>query len=78
MDPVTKAKIKFVYDKEKGGKDDAANKTNNEMVHIEDYISPDQLECEYGGNYNFSYNINDYWNALLEHTGKPYKVIDYM
>lgn len=77
MDPVTKAKIKFVYDKDKQTKDDAKG-VNNEWVHLQDYVPADQLETEYGGNYNFTFDIDTYWNALLEKTGKPYKTIDYM
>ncbi|KAI9490779.1 CRAL-TRIO domain-containing protein [Zychaea mexicana] len=78
MDPVTKAKIKFVHDEDKkGGKEDTKG-MSNEWVNLKDYVPKDMLECEYGGTYNFSYDVDSYWNALLEHTGKPYKVIDYM
>jgi hypothetical protein len=74
MDPVTKNKIKFVYD----GKDEKENKsTSNEWVHMEEYIDPDQLECDFGGRYNFTYEIEAYWSALLEKTGNPYKIIEY-
>ncbi|CDH51854.1 cral trio domain-containing protein [Lichtheimia corymbifera JMRC:FSU:9682] len=76
MDPVTKAKIKFVYDDEKRSKDDTKG-LKNEWVHIGDYIPKNMLECEYGGDYNFKYDIESYWSALLEKTGNPYKVIEY-
>ena len=74
MDPVTKNKIKFVYDA--NGKQDT-KATANEWVHIHDYIAPDQLESEYGGDFFFKFDIDTYWDRLLETTGKPYKVIDY-
>ncbi|KAI8148287.1 CRAL-TRIO domain-containing protein [Fennellomyces sp. T-0311] len=77
IDPVTKAKIKFVYDEEKRGKDDT-KAVSNEWVHLKDYVPPNMLEREYGGNFSFTYDIDAYWNALLKHTGKPYKIIDYM
>lgn len=75
MDPVTKNKIKFVYDS-KDEKDNTKN-TSNEWVHIQDYIPPDQLECDFGGRYNFTYELEPYWSSLLEKTGNPYKVIEY-
>jgi hypothetical protein len=74
MDPITKSKIKFVYD----GKDEKESKsTSNEWVHLGDYIDADQLECDYGGKFNFTYEIESYWSSLLEKTGNPYKIIDY-
>lgn len=74
MDPVTKNKIKFVID----GKDDKETKSlSNEMVHIQDYIDPDQLECDFGGHFNYQFEIESYWTALLEKTGNPYKIIEY-
>ncbi|CAO3651149.1 unnamed protein product [Mucor fragilis] len=74
MDPVTKNKIKFVYD----GKEEKENKnTSNEWVHMEEYIEPDQLECDFGGRYNFTYELEPYWSALLAKTGNPYKIIEY-
>ncbi|KAI9310172.1 CRAL-TRIO domain-containing protein [Dichotomocladium elegans] len=76
MDPVTKAKIKFVIDEEKRTKEDDKG-LKNEWVHLRDYISPSMLECEYGGEYNFKYDLETYWSALLEKTGNPYKVIEY-
>ncbi|KAG2226286.1 hypothetical protein INT45_005958 [Circinella minor] len=78
MDPVTKAKIKFVYDEDKkGGKEDTKG-VNNEWVHLKDYVPSNILEREYGGDYNFQFNIETYWNALLQRTGNPFKVIDYL
>ncbi|KAI9306925.1 CRAL-TRIO domain-containing protein [Cunninghamella echinulata] len=74
MDPVTKNKIKFVYDA--GGKSDT-KATTNEWVHLKDHISSDQLETDFGGDYHFKFNIDTYWKKLLEYTGSPYKVIDY-
>lgn len=74
MDPVTKNKIKFVYD----GKDEKdAKNTGNDWVHLSDFIDPEQLECEYGGRFNFTYELEPYWSTLLEKTGNPYKVIEY-
>lgn len=74
MDPVTKNKIKFVID----GKDNKETKSlNNEMVHLEDYIDPDQLECDFGGHFNYQFELEPYWKSLLEKTGNPYKIIDY-
>ncbi|KAG1457285.1 hypothetical protein G6F56_006644 [Rhizopus delemar] len=74
MDPVTKNKIKFVYDSKE--EKDTKN-TSNEWVHIKDYIDPEQLEVDFGGLHNFLYEIEPYWSSLLENTGNPYKVIDY-
>lgn len=74
MDPVTKNKIKFVYDA--GGNSDT-KATTNEWVHLKDHISSNQLETDFGGSYNFKFNIDSYWKKLLEYTGNPYKVIDY-
>ncbi|KAL0092617.1 CRAL-TRIO domain-containing protein [Phycomyces blakesleeanus] len=74
MDPITKQKIKFVYDRE--GKTDTKG-TTNEWVHLKDYISSNQLETDFGGEYHFSYEVEPYWNALLDKTGRPYKVIEY-
>ncbi|KAI8979179.1 CRAL-TRIO domain-containing protein [Mycotypha africana] len=74
MDPVTKNKIKFVYDGQEGKKEKSIG---NDWVHLKDYIEPDQLESDFGGEYNFEYDLESYWNALLEKTGKPYKIIDY-
>ncbi|KAI7861616.1 CRAL-TRIO domain-containing protein [Spinellus fusiger] len=76
IDPVTKAKIKFVRDSDKP-KEEGSN-TNSDLVDLVDYISADQLECPYGGNFNFQFNIDAYWSALLQATGNPYKTIDYM
>ncbi|KAG2234083.1 hypothetical protein INT48_006228 [Thamnidium elegans] len=74
MDPVTKNKIKFVVD----GKEDKDTKNlGNEMVRLDDYIDPEQLECDFGGHFNFEFELESYWTALLEKTGNPYKVIDY-
>lgn len=74
MDPVTKNKIKFVID----GKEDKDTKNlSNEMVRLEDYIDPEQLECDFGGRFNFEFELEAYWSALLEKTGNPYKIIDY-
>jgi hypothetical protein len=74
MDPVTKNKIKFVYD----GKDEKNNNsTNNEWVHLDEYIDPARLERDFGGAFDYSFELEPYWSALLEQTGNPYKVIDY-
>jgi hypothetical protein len=78
MDPVTLAKIKFVIDKkEDTEKERQKSQTDNEWVYLEDYVDQDQLECVYGGCYNFKYDFDIYWNALLDHTGRPYKLIRY-
>ncbi|ORX63165.1 CRAL/TRIO domain-containing protein [Hesseltinella vesiculosa] len=74
MDPVTKNKIKFVYD-DSGKQDTKA--TTNEWVHIQEHIPKDQLETEYGGDFAFKFDIDTYWDRLLQVTGKPYKIIDY-
>lgn len=74
MDPVTKNKIKFVHD---GSQEKENKNTSNEWVNLEDYIDPGQLECDFGGRFNFSYEIESYWSALLEKTGNPYKIIEY-
>lgn len=74
MDPVTKNKIKFVYD---SNEEKDTKSTSNEWVHIKDYIEEDQLECDFGGRFNYLYELEPYWSLLLEKTGRPYKVIDY-
>ncbi|CAO3591868.1 unnamed protein product [Absidia cylindrospora] len=76
MDPVTKNKIKFVYDNVDGKQDDT-KATTNEWVHFKDFISNDQLETDFGGDYPFRYDLETYWKSLLDITGDPYKVIDY-
>jgi hypothetical protein len=35
------------------------------------------MEVGLGGLYNFDFDVNVYWDALLEKTGRPYKVIEY-
>ncbi|KAI8578866.1 hypothetical protein K450DRAFT_244883 [Umbelopsis ramanniana AG] len=78
MDPVTLAKIKFAIDKKDDSeKERQKSQTENEWVFLEDYIDVNQLESVYGGTYNFKYDFDVYWNALLDHTGRPYKVIRY-
>lgn len=79
MDPVTFNKIKFVIDKknDSNGKETQKPQVENEWVHLEDYIDLDQLETVYGGNYNYKFDYEVYWKALLDHTGRPYKVIRY-
>ncbi|KAI9012020.1 CRAL-TRIO domain-containing protein [Phycomyces nitens] len=72
IDPVTKAKIQFVRDQDKT-KDE-----QKDLANLFDFISADQLECEYGGNYNFQFDKETYWNTLLEITGKPFKTIEYL
>jgi hypothetical protein len=74
MDPVTKNKIKFVHD---GNQEKESKNTSNEWVHLEEYIEPNQLECDFGGRFNYSYQLEPYWNKLLEKTGSPYKYIEY-
>ncbi|ORZ14206.1 CRAL-TRIO domain-containing protein [Absidia repens] len=76
MDPVTKNKIKFVYDNV-DGKQDNTKATTNEWVHLQDFISNDQLETDFSGDYHYKYDLETYWDQLLDYTGKPYKVIDY-
>ncbi|KAG0172852.1 hypothetical protein DFQ28_009816 [Apophysomyces sp. BC1034] len=74
MDPVTKAKIKFAYDND--GKNDT-KATTNEWVYLKDHIPENQLETDFGGSYNFSYDVEKYWTALLNRTGNPYKTVEY-
>lgn len=77
MDPVTLNKIKFVIDKKDDEKERQKTQTENEWVYLKDYIDVNQLESVYGGTYNYKYDFDIYWNALLDHTGRPYKVIRY-
>ncbi|KAI8388459.1 CRAL-TRIO domain-containing protein [Radiomyces spectabilis] len=74
IDPVTKSKISFVHD-ENTVKDD---KASSDKVFLQDYIDIDTLESEFGGRYPFKFDIDTYWTQLLQKTGNPYKVIDYM
>lgn len=74
IDPVTKNKIKFV-DLNLAESNDSDNitaekKSSTQKVQILDYVDKDQLESEYGGNNNFCYEHEIYWNALLERIGK--------
>lgn len=70
MDPVTRNKIKFI------NSDDTKN-TSNDQINMDDFIPLKQMEVGLGGQYNFIFDIDIYWRALLEKTGKPYKVIEY-
>lgn len=74
MDPVTKAKIKFAHDEEKG----KSSSNNSDWVSLRDYFPAKSLERDFGGSFNFQYKIGDYWKALLEKTGNPYKIVDYL
>ncbi|KAI8985816.1 CRAL-TRIO domain-containing protein [Pilobolus umbonatus] len=74
MDAVTKNKIKFVID---GREDKETRNLSNEQVHIEDYVDLNQLECDFGGHFNYIYELEPYWSSLLNKTGNPYKVINY-
>ncbi|KAI8638790.1 CRAL-TRIO domain-containing protein [Parasitella parasitica] len=71
MDPVTRNKIKFI------NSDDNTKSTNNDQINIDDYIPLKQMEVSLGGQYNFAFDIDTYWSALLRETGDPYKVIEY-
>ncbi|KAI7847859.1 CRAL-TRIO domain-containing protein [Circinella umbellata] len=72
MDPQTKAKINYAFKK---------------MIllliiingfYLKDYISLDMLEADFGGIYNFTFDIEHYWSFLLRPSGTPYKIIDYL
>ncbi|KAI8380663.1 CRAL-TRIO domain-containing protein [Choanephora cucurbitarum] len=75
MDAVTRNKIKFVID----DKDDKEKKSDisHDWVNLKDYIDADQLETDYGGSFNYAYQIEPYWQSLLEKTGNPHKIIEY-
>ncbi|KAG0189900.1 hypothetical protein DFQ28_002785 [Apophysomyces sp. BC1034] len=78
IDPVTKAKIKFVHDSDKVKYDENNKPSNNDdQVFLQDFIAAEQLEVEFGGKHNFEFQIEQYWNQLLDVTGRPYKTIDY-
>ncbi|KAI7866510.1 CRAL-TRIO domain-containing protein [Spinellus fusiger] len=74
MDPITKQKIKFVYDED--GKSDSKS-TSNDWVSLLDYVPKNQLETDFGGDYHFAYDVETYWNELLDSTGRPHKLIEY-
>ncbi|CAO3607247.1 unnamed protein product [Cunninghamella echinulata] len=74
IDPVTKSKIKFVYDKK--NENDSKNQ-GSEMAYLPDYFPEEQIETEFNGKYHFEFSIDTYWTQLLELTGNPYKIIDY-
>ncbi|CAG8467105.1 8688_t:CDS:2 [Gigaspora margarita] len=65
IDPVTKNKIKFV---------DLENpdrmKSDPQWANILDEIDRNQLESEYGGDQEFVYNFEIYWDTLLKRIGK--------
>ncbi|KAI9487364.1 MAG: CRAL-TRIO domain-containing protein [Benjaminiella poitrasii] len=71
MDPVTRNKIKFI------NPDDTKQNTNTDQINMKDYIPLEQMEVSLGGHYNFEFDIDTYWNDLLDKTGKPFKVIEY-
>lgn len=70
MDPVTRNKIKFLNPED-------SKQSNDSQIKLEDYIPPNQMEVSLGGEYNFAFDIDIYWNRLLEKTGNPYKLIEY-
>ncbi|KAI8149890.1 CRAL-TRIO domain-containing protein [Fennellomyces sp. T-0311] len=80
MDPQTRAKIKFVYDKDRPSKEQQQTHdgSDRQWVHLKDYISLDYLESDFGGNHNFVFDIERYWSSFLKRTGSPYKTIDYL
>jgi hypothetical protein len=70
MDPITRNKIKFLNPED-------TKQSNDSQIKLEDYIPPDQMEVSLGGQYNFGFDFDIYWNRLLEKTGDPYKLIEY-
>jgi hypothetical protein len=70
MDPVTRNKIKFINS-------DDTKATTNDRINMNDYIPLKQMEVGLGGLYNFDFDVNVYWDALLDKTGRPYKAIEY-
>jgi hypothetical protein len=70
IDPVTRNKIKFINL-------DENKTTTNDLINLDEFIPLKQMEVDLGGEYNFAFDIDTYWNSLLEATGKPYKVIEY-
>ncbi|SAL95207.1 hypothetical protein [Absidia glauca] len=75
IDPVTRAKIKFVV--EKRGDNADVKRDASELAYLPDYIPEDQIETEFYGERHFSFDIDTYWSRLLELTGDPHKIIDY-
>lgn len=70
MDPVTKAKIRFINT-------DDTKEADSGFSNLEDYIPLDQMEVELGGKYNFAFDISSYWSSLLKVTGEPFSAIEY-
>lgn len=70
MDPVTRNKIKFLNSED-------TKQSNDSHIKLDDYIPASQIEVSLGGEYNFVFDINIYWNRLLEKTGNPFKLIEY-
>lgn len=68
MDPVTRNKIKFI--------DEDTNKNSQDVICMEDCISSEQIEASLGGKFNFNFDIDTYWDALLKRTDK--EVIEYL
>ncbi|CAO3590737.1 unnamed protein product [Absidia cylindrospora] len=75
IDPVTRAKIKFVVGK--SGDNADTKRDASELAYLPDYLPEDQIETEFYGNRYFNFDIDIYWTRLLELTGDPYKIIDY-
>ncbi|KAI8330378.1 CRAL-TRIO domain-containing protein [Chlamydoabsidia padenii] len=75
IDPVTRAKIKFVV--EQRGDNADGKRDASELAYLPDYIPEDQIETEFHGDRPFVFDIDTYWSRLLEVTGDPHKVIDY-
>ncbi|KAI9310790.1 CRAL-TRIO domain-containing protein [Dichotomocladium elegans] len=71
LDPVTRAKAKLV------SAPDSTGSTSGDWVNLREHVLPSALEADFGGDLNFEYDVNIFWDALLERTGRPYKIIDY-
>ncbi|KAI8582450.1 hypothetical protein K450DRAFT_227232 [Umbelopsis ramanniana AG] len=63
IDPVTRAKVKFVDLKEP--KDGQKANKNPDWVQLTDFVDKEQLESDFGGDIAWKWNFEEYWNTVL-------------
>ncbi|GAB5592602.1 hypothetical protein Unana1_07502 [Umbelopsis nana] len=65
IDPVTRAKIRFVDMKD--AKADQKNEKSSEWVQLTDFVDKDQLESDFGGDIPWKWNFEEYWTHILNY-----------
>ncbi|KAJ3365565.1 hypothetical protein HDU91_002164, partial [Kappamyces sp. JEL0680] len=70
LDPVTKRKFHFMNITQKGVTDTEQDQVKNESrgtggwSHILEWVDPDQLLTQYGGNYEFEFSFDQYQSVM--------------